>query len=175
MVRKTLSGGALSLVVAALCALSTIGCGGSDDTIDVTFAPCEPLILHPSQDATAEQIESIHHAAEMWNAVGADVTVATGELDGSESAVDIGFEDAAPMFFGIYRDERGDVVINSKVDDRDERAVVVAHEVGHAFGLQHVEPSRRGSVMNQGNVDRPPDGGDAMALEALWPECAMAD
>jgi hypothetical protein len=48
-------------------------------------------------------------------------------------------------------------------------ADVIAHEIGHAFGLVHV--TGRASVMNAGNIDVAPNAGDAADLSALWGAC----
>jgi predicted Zn-dependent protease len=48
---------------------------------------------------------------------------------------------------------------------------VIAHELGHAFGLVHVSPDTRPSVMNPGNTTVAPNDGDRAALEALWGTC----
>ncbi|HEY5949139.1 MAG TPA: matrixin family metalloprotease, partial [Kofleriaceae bacterium] len=47
--------------------------------------------------------------------------------------------------------------------------IVVAHELGHAFGLVHV--SDRPSLMNPGNVTTPPNESDRQALAGLWGTC----
>mgnify|MGYP003345342596 CR=1 FL=1 len=48
-----------------------------------------------------------------------------------------------------------------------EIAGVMAHEIGHAWGLQHVPANVRPSVMNPGNLSLPPQPSDAAAVWAL--------
>lgn len=154
-----------------LCLVPAIAaCGGQfDDDIDQVFDPCSAITLEPT-NANEEELQSIHDAVSMWNELGADLAVDSDEETSSDAVIPIEFEDAAPMFRGIYRDEIGDVVINRSLSDRDKRAVVIAHELGHAFGLVHVDHE---SVMMSGNVDLVPGSVDVAALAELWPECSL--
>jgi hypothetical protein len=63
------------------------------------------------------------------------------------------------------------VYVNLALTDRHERAVTIAHEVGHAFGLIHVDRAVRSSVMNQGNLEVEPSPADHHELTALWGDC----
>jgi hypothetical protein len=49
--------------------------------------------------------------------------------------------------------------------------ITVAHELGHAFGLWHVEHEVRTSVMNPGNLTVAPNAGDASDVAVLWGRC----
>ena len=150
------------------------GCAAPDDDIDILFSPCDPVLLH-AVDASNEQSASVEAAAEMWNALGTSVQTAEADaLDTAEPLDDIPvwFDDAAPQFFGLYRDEVGDIVVNRSVTDAGQRAIVIAHELGHAFGLEHV--SDRVSVMNEGNVSVAPGEADARDLASAWPDCALS-
>ncbi len=77
------------------------------------------------------------------------------------------FRDAPLAFFGIY--ESGGIAVNRGLGDGGERSIVVAHELGHVFGLVHVGDAT--SVMLPGNLRVPPGPHDAEALIALWGAC----
>lgn len=157
-----------------LCLVPAItACGGElDDDIDQVFDPCSAITLSPTNANDAE-LQSIHDAVGMWNGLGAELSVYSDEEPSADTVIPIEFEDAAPMFRGIYRDEIGDVVINRSLSDQDKRAVVIAHELGHAFGLVHVEDDE--SVMMSGNVDLVPGSVDVAALTELWPDCSLGE
>lgn len=149
-----------------LAAVFLVACGKSDDTISIVFDPCATLNLRPV-GATDAQVASIGAAADLWNQWGA--TIQVGDSESADEEIPVRFDRAAPQFFGIYRDERGDVVINRSLHDPDERAIAIAHELGHAFGLEHVEGRR--SVMTSGNLEVEPNEADADALSRAWPDC----
>lgn len=79
------------------------------------------------------------------------------------------FEPASQAFRGVYDDERGVIHINDGIDELAPLSIVIAHELGHAFGLEHV--TDRASLMNPGNLDQPPTDDDRLAVEALWGAC----
>jgi hypothetical protein len=144
-------------------------CGGENDTtLDITYDPCEPLVLQP-EGASDSQLASIDEGFAMWNAIAG--TKISREEDAEAQHLVIRFEKSAPMFFGIYRDEVGDIVINSALDDQHERAITIAHELGHALALWHVERDDRKSVMNPGNTSTPPLRSDANELVSTWGAC----
>jgi hypothetical protein len=156
-----------------LLAIAASGCIDPDTTIDITFSPCDSIALRAT-NGTARQLNSIGAAVDMWNEIGTDTVLLLSDEVGSPSPeweIPVRFEEAAPQFFGIYLDESGDIVINDGLRDSDERSVVIAHELGHAFGLEHV--SGRKSVMNEENLAYHPDQGDAQSLMRAWPECEL--
>ena len=124
-----------------------IGCAGGDSTIDRTFDPCAFSI------ADAPGVED---ALALWGvtASGAD-------------RIELVFEDAAPAFHGFYDDEAGVIYINQRITDPRARAIVIAHELGHAFGLPHIEDVR--SVMNRGNLTIEPTVDDRAAISSCAP------
>ena len=91
---------------------------------------------------------------------------------GDSGEVTIVFRPASGAFYGFYDDTTATVYVNVDLADRAQRAIVIAHELGHALGLVHVSPSTRASVMNPGNVTIAPDDGDRAALAAIWGSCA---
>lgn len=87
----------------------------------------------------------------------------------ADATVNVIFEDAAAAFHGLYDDTRGVIYINNDITDPQVLSIVIAHEIGHAFGLPHI--TDRPSVMNPGNIRVLPNEGDTAALEALWGRC----
>ncbi|HEU0032545.1 MAG TPA: zinc-dependent metalloprotease family protein [Kofleriaceae bacterium] len=148
----------LWLVVVGAC-----GAPASSDT--VTFDPCAPLALD-SSGATIEQAASIDDAIAMWRAQGVDQLA---HAPGGDLAVV--FRDAASSIYGFYDDANATVYVNSRLSDAEQRAITVAHEVGHALGLVHVDAADRASVMNPGNLAIAPTAEDEQALARLWGSC----
>lgn len=145
-------------------------CGASDAVIDNTHALCRPLVLQAGPDATAEERAALAEALEMWRRAGRhEVTL---EPVAGIPVVEVRFEDAAPLFKGVYDDELGVVYVNRRLTDAHARAVTVAHELGHVFGLDHIDEGERVSVMNRANDVVEPSREDWLAAVALSPACA---
>jgi Zn-dependent protease with chaperone function len=134
---------------------------------DIRFDPCQLLVLEPPADANPGQRQALRDAVALWQAVGVQrVAVADARLrSGQRLSVD--FRKAAANFFGYYDGQRGRIAVNASLTDATARAVTLAHEVGHAWGLPHVPPTTRRSVMNPANLDVPPQPADAAAVWAL--------
>src|SRR5262245_63968383 len=109
----------------------------------------------------------------MWRAH--NVSGLSRDTASGAPTVEIRFERAAPPFHGIYEDELGVVYVNSTLDDPEQRAIAIAHELGHAFGLWHVSADERSSVMNPGNLSVSPTSADGMALVEIWGACDEID
>jgi hypothetical protein len=154
----------------AVVALALGGCAApGDDALDVVFDPCGSA-LAPAGDTLARERDAVLAAAAIWNdALGADLAIVAPD---APDALPIRFEEAAALFRGIYLDEEGAVVINRSIADDGDRAIAIAHELGHAFGLWHVED--RASVMNPGNLSVLPTAADVAAVTARWGACAPA-
>ena len=146
------------LLIAPACATP------EDLTADRVFDPCAPLAIAVAADADADQRAGITDALALWEAV-----LDLRATDDADAQIAIRFEPAAPLFHGVYLDEIGEIVINTDLPDSYARAVTIAHELGHAFGLLHVED--RPSVMASGNLDVAPTPDDASAVASLWPSC----
>jgi Zn-dependent peptidase ImmA (M78 family) len=114
--------------------------------------------------ADAAQQAAIDQAIAAWRAVGltAPDRNATGAV-----AVSVVFQGASPASYGLYDGEGAQILINDQLT-ADQMAVVIAHELGHAFGLVHVAPAERTSVMNPGNLTIAPTSADADAIAAIW-------
>jgi len=109
----------------------------------------------------------------LWSAVMPVRLTLALEGEGSADAggppiVPVHFQAAAGNFHGLYDAPNAQIFI-----DRDlggtPLAIAVAHEVGHAFGLAHVDG--RSSVMNPGNLTIAPNEADAAALMQTWGDC----
>jgi len=141
----------------------------ADDDVDITFDPCAPLVIELVAGATDAERASVASGVAMWNTQAA--TRLTLDDVAGAPRLPLRFEKAASAFYGLYDDERGVVLVNDGFSDGHQRAVTVAHEIGHAFGLAHVERNARLSLMNNGNLHIEPTAADVTALAALWGRC----
>ncbi len=140
--------------------LFVTACGGTaDTTINITHDPCAGVTLDGGSPGL--QRNGIAEAIALWSASGVTLP------DGAE--IPVLFERASQAFRGVYDDERGIIHINDGITELDPLSIVIAHELGHAFGLPHV--SDRPSLMNPSNLTQPPTDEDRLAVVALWGEC----
>ena len=143
-------------------------CGGADRADYVARDPCVALALHPV-GATSAELDGITGAVALWRERGvAAFDAAAGATSG---AIEVRFDDAAAAFHGVYDPDQASVLINRDLTDTATLSIVIAHELGHVFGLTHIAPAERISLMNPGNVATPPTDADQQALEALWGAC----
>jgi hypothetical protein len=134
---------------------------------------CAPLTIATAAATPAEQA-GVDRALALWRDHGVSAfDAAPAGAPGAAPAVviDIEFADAAATFHGVYDPATNRVLINRDLTDPATVAIVVAHELGHAFGLVHVPPATRLSLMNPGNLVMPPTDADQQAVEALWGRC----
>jgi hypothetical protein len=165
----------LSSVVALGMAVACTGaCSGvePDHVMDIVFDVCEPFAV-PSPDADAVQRAGIASALELWREHGIAAAATTTPADGMP-VLEVRFAEASPVFRGIYEDEEGVIYINRDIGDPETLAIVMSHEMGHAFGLWHVSGDERVSVMNPGNLDIAPTSDDGLALVDVWGPCSLA-
>ena len=143
------------------------GCTTDDDTVTIerTVDACSPLAL-VSAAPTEIQLAGMHGAQDLWRDRGAP---ALGRRAGS--TMEVRFGDASLAFRGLYDDKEGVIYINDGLVDEQTLKIVIAHELGHAFGLPHVSADERPSVMNHGNLTVPPTAEDQAEIEALWGIC----
>lgn len=157
------------VVLGLLAAVLLVACSHEEgDHIATVFAPCEPLGLVTEGPVPDDTVASMDLTIAMWNLHGMQLT---REPAAGVPTVPIRFEAAAGNFHGVYEDEIGVIFLNAGITDPHQRAVTLAHEVGHAFGLLHVDRAERTSVMNRGNVVTEPATGDRDALADLWGAC----
>ncbi len=135
---------------------------------------CAPISL--AVDAPTDvQRAGIDGALGLWRSHGIEtVRVVGGGGAPRADMIELRFEPAALPFHGLYDDETSIVYVNSAIEALTPLSIVIAHELGHAFGLPHVAFAERDSLMNPGNLVTPPTEADRAAIEALWGPCQEA-
>ncbi len=176
---STLSPRRFALVFGPALAAAALGCaaapaaGGPAVTVD----PFAPVALVADADATADQLAGVAAGAALWNAsAAADLSTASPAAGdaGATPALPIHFQVAAAPFHGLYDGPHGQIYINEDLTG-EALAVTVAHEVGHAFGLVHIDPAQRASLMNPGNLTVLPTPDDVATLAGIWGRCRSLD
>jgi hypothetical protein len=136
----------------------------------VSAFDANPITANP---ITANPITANPITANPGGAISADA-VATDAMPDAVSPIAIRFDDAAETFHGVYDPASATITINRALTDRATLAIVIAHELGHVFGLAHVPAATRASLMNPGNLATPPTDADQRTLETLWGTCRGA-
>jgi hypothetical protein len=154
-----------TLLRVILVAMALAACGTGPSGPALTFDPCQPVAIG-APSVTADQRASIGDAFTLWSTVG----IANLAMSDSPE-VTIVFKAGSTIEFGFYDPTTATVYVNTEVTDPTQRAIVLAHELGHSFGLVHVPVATRPSVMNPGNLTVAPTQGDTAALAAIWGSC----
>jgi len=159
-------------VSVACAAVVAIGCGDGSgaSTAAITFDPCAGVTPAIAGTPTQPQSDGVAAAIALWNATGQTRLTAAG--DTSAAPIPVHFQFAASPDHGLYDGQRGVIFINDDLTG-DPLAVTLAHELGHAFCLVHIDPATRSSVMNPGNLSTVPSPADAAQIAALWGRCAL--
>jgi hypothetical protein len=163
---------ALALTLAAACAI-TPGCGGDPGSSEwVMFDACAPLAIIPDVGVTDAQSGGIVAGMALWNdRAGTHLALAA---DGDPAGVPLHFQTAAPNFHGLYDGPSAQVYINNDLSG-PALAITIAHEIGHVFGLAHIPPEQRTSVMNPNNLVIEPTAEDVDTLAIRWGVCLASD
>lgn len=155
-----------------LAALAVCACNGTGPSETSVHDPCAPIAI-VTAPVTPVQRDGIAGALALWRdrGVAAFDPVAAPAPAVPGASLEIRFDDAADAFHGVYDPAGRRVLINRGISDAATLAIVIAHELGHAFGLVHIAPATRTSLMNPDNLTTPPTDADQRALEAMWGEC----
>lgn len=163
---------ALSITL-SLAAPLLVGCTDESGGVGLTFDACAPLDIGVSPALTDEQLQGVTDALGMWNQA-ADTALAVPTPTSTAPLIPLTFQSAAPPFHGLYDDHAGRIFVNQDLMAVDPLRITIAHEIGHAFGLPHVSPSVRPSLMNSGNTTIGITPEDVGALAAIWGRCPPA-
>jgi Zn-dependent peptidase ImmA (M78 family) len=125
-------------------------------------------------EPTDTQRAGIDGALALWRGDGVATMSVVDAAAAGAGTIELRFETAGLPFHGLYDDETGIVYINRAIEDLTPLSIVIAHELGHSFGLPHVDTAERRSLMNPGNFVTPPTTEDRAAIEALWGRCEEA-
>jgi hypothetical protein len=147
-----------------LASLVACSSGGGDVSINVTHDVCTPITIS-SPTANAAQLAAIDDAFALWRSHGVETLERA-----DQGLIEVRFEPASGLFFGLYDDESSVIYINQTITDQAKLQIVIAHELGHSFGLAHV--SGRSSLMNPGNTTVLPTAEDDADVQRLWGPCA---
>ncbi len=141
----------------------------SDETVEVVFDPCTDLRIAVSSVADPADAAAVDAAMAEWS----HVLPVHYEIvhDASPDVLRVRFSSGDSYFRAIYWDAVGTVEISRDRLAPADYPLAVAHELGHSFGLLHVDPSVRTSVMNVGNLSVSPTQDDAAEVSARWDSC----
>jgi hypothetical protein len=146
-------------------------CGAPDVASPIVFDRCQVTTLVAAVDATPDERAGIETAIALWASVGGPplALAPVGAAQPAGQALPVIFQTAAPVFNGLYDPGRGDIFINRTVSEPRARAITVAHELGHAFGLVH--DNERRSLMSPGNLVIPPGENEVRLINERRGSC----
>ena len=162
-------------------AILTIGLGlglglvaacASESAVERTYDRCSPLTIALAPGASVAEVSGVEGAILAWSEV-LPTQLAIGTGAQSHDVLPLHFESGV-SYRAMYWDSLGVISVSRDLLDPADYPVAIAHELGHAFGLLHVDTSERPSVMNVGNLTRGPTADDAAAVRALWESCGSA-
>jgi hypothetical protein len=127
---------AVSCLLTFLLACTTSPAPGTGITDDA----CQPIVVVPGPDTSPEERAAVAAGIALWKQRG----VSPFTLDDVPGAprIPLTFQDAAAIFHGYYDPAGGQVFINRALTDPHQRAVTIAHELGHALGGEGAWPER---------------------------------
>lgn len=157
----------------AILAVLLLSSACSANVIDVTYDPCSPLLIVPAEGTQPAELESIEAAVQAWSAV-LPTHIELAEPGAEVEGLRVSFDSGDTFYRAMYWDNLGEITISREKLAAADQPMALAHELGHAFGLFHVEKGERLSVMNLHNLDIAPNQEDARAVGELWQACGTA-
>jgi hypothetical protein len=145
-------------------------CSAGDSPVH-SYDPCSALAIVPAPDTAPAELSSIEAAVLAWNQV-LPTRIAVGAPSEDEPTLALRFESGDTFFRAVFWDERAEIWVSRDRLAAADYALAIAHELGHAFGLPHVSPDERASVMNVGNLEIAPTEDDAATVSERWDSCA---
>jgi hypothetical protein len=155
----------------------------SSDGGGVVFNPCAPLALVADPGATADQAQGVAAGLALWNnAAGTQLSMLNALASASAGdagstagpSLPIHFQTAGAPFRGLYDPIDVEIFINNDLSG-SPLPIVIAHEIGHSFGLVHIPDGERPSLMNPDNMTVTPTPTDVATLAAVWGRCGSLD
>jgi hypothetical protein len=155
--------------LAAVAVFLASGC--SDRSIDTIFDPCSELTVVAAEGTEPHELASIEEAVLVWDQV-LPTEIAVGSSADAAGTLAIHFDSGDTFYRAIYFDALATIRVSRDKLAPEDYPIAIAHELGHAFGLFHVDSDERESVMNAGNLEILATRADADEVRALWAACA---